>query len=103
MKKALEENSFDLQKAAPLPGGNIDMLNLLVKNDALPVTATLIKPFTQSNLTTKKIVFIYKSSRPRRIPENALGVLVNCWFKRPFALEREKVKIIILSSLILHN
>ena len=60
MKKALEENSLDLQKAAPLPGRNIDMPYVLVGDDAFPLTTTLMKPFPQSNLTMEKRVFNYR-------------------------------------------
>ena len=37
--------------------------------------------------------------------ENAFGILANRWrvFRRPFALEPGKAKIIRLSALILHN
>ena len=61
--------------------------------------------FPQSNLTMGKRVFNYKSSRSRQISENAFGILANRWriFRRPFALEPEKVKIITLSALIMHN
>ena len=52
-----------------------------------------------------KIVFNYRSSRSRRISENTFGTIANRWrvFRRSFALEPEKVKIITLSALILHN
>ena len=78
---------------------------VLVGDDAFPLTTTLMKPFPQSNLTMEKRVFNYRLSRSRRIPENTFGILANRWrvFRRPFALEPEKVKIITLSALILHN
>ena len=81
------------------------MSDVLVGDDAFPLTTTLMKPFPQSNLTMEKRVFNYRSSRSRRIPENTFGILANRWrvFRRPFALEPEKVKIITLSALILHN
>ena len=81
------------------------MSDVLVGDDAFPLTTTLMKPFPQSNLTMEKRVFNYRSSRSRRMSENAFGILANRWrvFRRPFALEPEKVKIITLSALILHN
>ena len=44
-------------------------------------------------------------SRARQISENAFGIVVNRWriFRKPFALQPEKVKIITFSVLILHN
>ena len=44
-------------------------------------------------------------SRARRISENAFGILPNRWrvFRKPFALQPEKFKIVTFSVLILHN
>ena len=41
----------------------------------------------------------------RRISENGFGILANCWrvFRRPFALEPEKVQTITIATITLHN
>ena len=41
----------------------------------------------------------------RRISENGFGILANKWrvFCRPFSLEPEKVKIVTLAAITLHN
>ena len=41
----------------------------------------------------------------RRISENAFGILANRWkvFRRPFSLEPEKVRIVVLATITLHN
>ena len=72
LKKTLEKNSLDLQRATPLPGLNIDMPYVLKGDDAFPLTITVIKPFPQSNLTMEKRVFNYRSSRSRRISKKCI-------------------------------
>ena len=65
----------------------------------------MMKPFPQRNLTTEKQVFNYQLSRMRRISENGFGILANKWrvFRRSFSLELEKVKVITLAPITLHN
>ena len=47
----------------------------------------------------------YQLSRTRHISENAFGILTNRWrvFRKPFLLEPEKVKVVTLAMLTLHN
>ena len=44
-------------------------------------------------------------SRMRHISENGFGILANRWglFRRQFSLETEKVKVIALATISLHN
>ena len=64
-----------------------------------------MKPYPQKNLSLEKHIFNYRLSRMRRISENALGILGNCWrvFRKPFLLEPEKFKAITLVVRTLHN
>ena len=50
-------------------------------------------------------MFNCKLSRTRRISENRFGILANRWkvFRRPFSLEAEKVRIVVLATITLHN
>ena len=59
----------------------------------------------QSNLFVKKQFFNYRLSRMRRISKNGFGILANRWrvFRRPLMLEPEKVKIVPLCAITLHN
>ena len=65
----------------------------------------MMKPFPQINLTKEKRIFNYRLSKMRRISENGFGILANKWrvFRRPFSLEPEKVKIVTLAAITLHN
>lgn len=64
-----------------------------------------MKPYPQKDLSPDKRIFNYRLSRARRISENAFGILAARWrvFRKPFALQPEKVKIVTFSVLILHN
>ena len=44
-------------------------------------------------------MFNCRLSRTRRISENRFGIL----FRRPFSLEAEKVRIVVLATITLHN
>ena len=65
----------------------------------------MMKPYPQKGLTTEKCVFNYRLSRMRRIAENGFGILAHKWrvFRRPFSLEPEKVKVIAIAAITLHN
>ena len=60
----------------------------------------MMKQYPQKGLTPN-----YRLSRMRRISENGFGILANRWrvFRRPFALEPEKVKTITIATITLHN
>ena len=69
------------------------------------LSSFMMKPYPQKGLTTDRRVFNYRLSRVRRISENGFGILANRWrvFRRPFSLEPEKVKVISLAAITLHN
>lgn len=64
-----------------------------------------MKPYPMKNLTLEKRIFHYRLSRKRRISENGFGILPNRWriFRRPIALEPEKVRTLTLAAITLHN
>ena len=105
LKDALEKNKLNIPKPKPLPGRLINTPYVCTGDDTFPLSLHMMKPFPQRNLTTEKRVFKYRLSRMRRISENGFGTLVNKWraFRRPFSLEPEKVKIITLAAITLHN
>ena len=90
LKNALEKNALNI---------------LEPRADAFPLSLYIMKPFPQINLTKEKRIFNYRLSRMRRISENGFGILANKWrvSRRPFSLEPEKVKIVTLAAITLHN
>ena len=105
LKNGLEKNTLNLPDPAPLPGRNYSLPYVCTGDDAFPLTAYMMKPYPQENLSLEKRIFNYQLSRMRRISENAFGILVNRWrvFRKPFFLEPEKVKAITLVVLTLYN
>ena len=64
-----------------------------------------MKTYPQKGLATEKRVFNYRLSRMWRISENGFGILANRWrvVRRTFPLEPEKIKVIALATITLHN
>lgn len=75
--EALENNELNIPGPTALPGSKDIVPYVLVADDAFGLSMYLIKPYSQSNLTTEKRVFNYRLSRARRTVENAFGILSN--------------------------
>ena len=105
LKDDLKKNKLNLPDPTPLPGRNYHLPYVCTRDDAFPLTAYMMKPYPQKNLSLEKRIFNYRLSRIRRISENAFGILANRSrvFRKPFLLEPEKVKAITLAVFTLHN
>lgn len=64
-----------------------------------------MKPFANRGQTHKELMFSFRLSRARRVVENAFGILSSKFhiFKTAINLEPDKVQIITLASLAMHN
>ena len=105
LKSSLEKNTLNIPSAKPLPGRDQPIPYVCTGDDAFPLSAYMMKPYPQKQLTLEKRVFNYRLSRMRRISENAFGILANRWrvFRKPFLISPEKVKTITLALITLHN
>ena len=105
LKKAIEEGTLNLPSPRPLPGRECKIPFVITGDDAFPLKTYLMKPYPMKNLTLEKRIFNYRLSRKRRISENGFGILANRWriFRRPIALEPEKVRTLTLAAITLHN
>ena len=105
MENGFQKNTLNLPDPTPLPGRNYPLPYVCTGDDAFPLTAYMMKPCPQKNLSLEKRIFNYRLSRMTRISENAFGILANRWrvFRKSFFLEPEKVKAITLAVLTLHN
>ncbi|XP_029729932.1 uncharacterized protein LOC134287130 [Aedes albopictus] len=95
LKKGIENGTIGF------PRGSI-----LVGDDAFPLSAYLLKPYSHHGLlTAAEIIFNYRLSRARRVVENAFGILVSRFriFTRPIDLIPEKVDEIVKAACSLHN
>ena len=105
LKNALEKNALNIPEPRALPGRLNKTPYVCKGDDAFPLSLYMMKPFPQINLTKEKCIFNYRLSRMRRISEKGFDILANKWrvFRRPFSLEPEKVKIVILAAITIHN
>lgn len=76
--------------------------SFFIGDDAFPLRTTLVKPYIGS-LTNKQRIFNYRSSRARRVVENAFGILRFRVFHGTIHLKEETVDLVIKASCALHN
>lgn len=105
LKLALDSGLLDLPDPQPLPSRRNTVPFVCTGDDAFPLSSFMMKPYPQKGLTPEKRVFNYRLSRMCRISENGFGILADRWrvFRRPFSLQPEKVKIITIATITLHN
>ncbi|KAB0805427.1 hypothetical protein PPYR_02397 [Photinus pyralis] len=105
LSKALQDNTLNLPQPKLLPGMEHPMPYVIVADDAFPLATNLMKPYPERGLTKECRIFNYRLSRARRIIENAFGILVNRFrvLLNPINLIPEKVELITLTCVLLHN
>ena len=69
LKNGLEKNTLNLSDPTPLHGGNYPLPYVCTRDDTFPLTAYMMKPYPQKNLSLEKRIFNYQLSRMRRISE----------------------------------
>lgn len=78
---------------------------VIIGDDAFPLRADLMKPYSKNKLTNQELIFNYRLSRARRVAENAFGILV--WrfrlFQRPIELKSDTIDKAIWAACSLHN
>jgi len=75
LEPALRENTLGLPPPSPLPHDDRDTPFFIVGDDAFPLRTYLVKPYPHRHLTHDERIFNYRSSRARRVSENAFGIL----------------------------
>lgn len=107
LKVSLDDPANPLMIPAPqsLPNRTTPTPFVLTGDEAFGLSTYMLRPYPQKNLTVEQRIANYRISRGRRISENILGILCNRWrcLRVPFLLDPEKVKIIFLAILVLHN
>ena len=78
MRKAFKKSSLSLPKPKPLHENRKEAQFVCVGDDAFSLTNYMMKPYPENDLTIDNRIFNYCLSRPRRISENAFGILTNC-------------------------
>lgn len=103
--KTLSKNTLNFPPAEMLPGRDKAVPYVIVADDAFPHKDVIIKPYPQRGLTHSERIFNYRLSRARRVIENAFGILANRFrvLLDPINLRAQKVEIITLACVVLHN
>lgn len=105
-KTLLENASLNLPEKTILLGREKNCPYVLVADDAFPLTPNIMKPYSgHQDKGSKSRIFNYRLSRARRVVENVFGILSSVFrvFRKPMLLEPEKVEIIVLACVHLHN
>ena len=102
---AINTNSLHFPQPQPLKDETFSLSYMLVADDAFPLQNNIMKPYSQTGLTTAKRIYNYRLSRARRIVENAFGILANRFrvLMCPIGLDPTKVETIVLACCSLHN
>lgn len=102
----ITKNKLNLPKPRPLPGSQIALPYVVLGDGAFALTPNIMKPFPGDHVFgSVKRTFNYTLSKSRVIVENTFGILASRFrvFRRPFALQPDKVAIITLTCILLHN
>lgn len=94
-----------LKLPGPSKVDNITLPYVFVGDEAFRMTKTLMKPFSQRQLTKERRIFNYRLSRARRIIENVFGILVARFgvLQRPLKVDLARIKSIVFACCALHN
>lgn len=79
---------------------------VFVGDEAFQLTSNVMKPFSGlHNKRTKERIFNYRSSRARRVSENAFGIMSSSFriFRKPILLEPGTATKVTLAAIHLHN
>ena len=60
LKNGLVKNTLNLSDPVPLPGRNYPLPYVRTGDDAFPLTAYMMKPYLQRNLSLEKRIFNYR-------------------------------------------
>ncbi|CAH1998140.1 unnamed protein product [Acanthoscelides obtectus] len=101
--RQIEKHEFNLPNSEPLRGRTMSVLYVLVADDAYALSTYTLKPYsTDLNVGSSKRVYNYRLSRPRRIVENAFGLLASVFriFRKPIELKVDSTVIDVVLSCV---
>ncbi|CAK1584748.1 unnamed protein product [Parnassius mnemosyne] len=99
-------NALNIPEPNPLPGSNVDVPYVFLGDGAFALTDHVMKPYPGNHeYGSPKRIFNQALSRARVVVENTFGILVTKFrvFKKPFQLCPEKVSLITMTCILLHN
>lgn len=104
--RMMSSGNLKLPDDEELPSRQVKVPYVIVADDAFALSRNIMKPYAgHQDIGSKERIFNYRLSRARRIVENAFGILAQVFriLRKPILLSPEKVEIIILTVVTLHN
>lgn len=103
--KALYANQLNLPAPRPLPNRSTPVPFCIVADDAFPLRPNIMKPISSRLQGVPERIYNYRTSRARRIIENAFGISSARFrvLRRSIELPPEKVRAIVCAVCVLHN
>lgn len=104
-RQALDQGLLNIPPPQPLPNSEAVIPFTFLGDDAYPLRADLMKPYSHRHMDHQERIFNYRLSRARRVVENAFGILANRWrlFRTTIPLHPDNVGKITLAAVCLHN
>jgi len=102
----MSSDSLNLPMPSPLPGSNKDTPYVFLGDGAFALDTNLMKPYPGNHTSgSPQRIFNQTLSGSRVVVENVFGILASRYriFKKPISLAPEKVSIITMTCILLHN
>lgn len=102
-------NKMNMPTARTLPGSDISAPFTLLGGERFSMTNYMLGPYTPAQCSRdpdgSKRLFNSHLSLANRSVDLAFGILTQRWriFEKPIALEREKAKLVVFATMLLHN
>lgn len=99
-------NTLNLPTPHPLPGSYKDVPYVFLGDGAFALSTHVMKPYPGNHDSgSPKRIFNQNLSRSRVVVENTFGILVTKFriFKKPIPFNPEKVSLITMTCILLHN
>lgn len=102
----MSSDSLNLPMRSPLPGTNKDTPYVFLGDGAFALDTNLMKPYPGNHTSgSPQRIFNQTLSGSRVVVENVFGILAARYriFEKPISLAPEKVSIITMTCILLHN
>ena len=77
LKRRIEDGRIDFPDPAPITQGARDVPYFILSDDAFALKTWLMTPYGRRMLTREERIANYRTSRGRRVVENAFGILIS--------------------------
>ena len=105
LQRAIEDGTIGFPDPEPLPNDDRNFPYFIVGDDAFGLCSWLMKPFGSRHMSRDERIHDYRTSRARRVSENAFGILVNRFgcLLTTMRQHPDTVTSIVIACLCLHN